>query len=77
MGANSFGPIEQSEFLERLGIETRAARLKAKAATPAAAAEIDTALSRLIGHGRTGMGTLFKAAAFAHPSAGVPPGFET
>ena len=34
MGANGFGPIEQSEFLRRLGIETRAATLKAKAARP-------------------------------------------
>jgi len=75
MGAKAFGPIEQSEFLRRLGIETRAAALKAKAA-PAAAADIDTALTRLIGHGRTGMGNLFKAAAYAHPNLGTPPGFE-
>ena len=27
-------------------------------------------------HGRTGMGTLFKAAAFAHRSIGAPPAFE-
>jgi NADH dehydrogenase [ubiquinone] 1 alpha subcomplex assembly factor 7 len=76
MGANGFGPIEQSLFLRRLGIETRAATLKAKASRTAVA-EIDAALARLIGHGRNGMGTLFKAAAFAHSSIGVPPGFET
>ena len=76
MGANGFGPIEQAEFLRRLGIETRAATLKAKAPSRAAAADIESALARLIGHGRTGMGTLFKIAAFAHPSVGVPPGFE-
>ena len=75
MGAVSFGPIDQSDFLQRLGIETRAAALKAKAA-PAAAADIETALARLIGHGRTGMGTLFKVAAYAHPNLGTPPGFE-
>jgi NADH dehydrogenase [ubiquinone] 1 alpha subcomplex assembly factor 7 len=74
MGAASFGPVEQSQFLQRLGIETRAAALKAKAA-PAAAAAVDIALARLTGHGRTGMGTLFKAAAFAHPQLGTPPGF--
>ena len=39
-------------------------------------AEIDLALARLIGHGRTAMGTLFKAASYAHPSLGAPPGFE-
>ena len=74
MGAVSFGPLEQADFLRRLGIETRAAALKAKA-TPAAAADIDTALARLIGHGRTGMGTLFKVAAYAHAKLGTPPGF--
>ena len=42
----------------------------------ARAADIDHALARLIGHGRTGMGALFKVAAFAHPSLGVPPGFD-
>ncbi len=75
MGAVSFGPLEQADFLRRLGIETRAATLKAKAA-PAGAADIDSALARLIGHGRTGMGTLFKAAAYAHANLGTPPGFE-
>jgi NADH dehydrogenase [ubiquinone] 1 alpha subcomplex assembly factor 7 len=74
MGAVSFGPVEQSEFLRRLGIEARAAALKAQA-TPAAAAGVDTALARLTGHGRTGMGTLFKSAAYAHPKLGTPPGF--
>ncbi|MEP7031886.1 MAG: class I SAM-dependent methyltransferase, partial [Pseudolabrys sp.] len=76
MGAIGFGPLDQSEFLRRLGIETRATALRAKAASRTAAAEIDSALARLTGHGRTGMGGLFKAAAFAHRSVGVPPGFE-
>jgi SAM-dependent MidA family methyltransferase len=76
MGANGFGPLDQREFLRRLGIETRAATLKSKA-TPAAAADIDAALLRLTGIGRTGMGLLFKAAAFAHRSLGVPPAFDT
>ena len=77
MGAHAFGPIEQSQFLHRLGIETRAAALKAKASSHAAVADIDAALARLIGRGRTGMGTLFKVAAFAQSSVGVPPGFES
>jgi SAM-dependent MidA family methyltransferase len=75
MGTNGFGPIEQAQFLRRLGIETRAGTLKAKA-TREVAAEIDMSLERLAGNNATGMGTLFKAAAFAHPSLGVPPGFE-
>lgn len=74
VGVKSFGPIEQSQFLRRLGIEQRAASLKAKAAR---ADDIDQALARLIGHNRTAMGELFKVVAFAHPSVGVPPGFES
>jgi len=73
MGARGFGPIEQSQFLRRLGIEQRATTLKAD---PARAGEIDEALARLIGQNRTAMGELFKVAAFAHPSVGVLPGFE-
>ena len=73
MGVASFGPIDQSEFLRGLGIEQRAASLKAKAAH---AADIDQALARLIGHNRAAMGELFKVVAFAHPSIGAPPGFE-
>jgi NADH dehydrogenase [ubiquinone] 1 alpha subcomplex assembly factor 7 len=75
MGATGFGPIEQSQFLRRLGIETRAAKLKAKAEGDAGA-DIDAALARLTGAGRTGMGALFKAAAFAHPSLDALPGFH-
>ena len=75
MGAQGFGPITQSQFLRRLGIEQRAIALKTKA-TPEQAADIDAALSRLIGEGQGSMGALFKAAAFAHPSNGAPPGFE-
>jgi SAM-dependent MidA family methyltransferase len=75
MGAKAFGPISQAELLRRLGIDTRAAALKA-GVPRAKAFEIDAALARLTGHGRTGMGRLFKAAAFAHPNIGTPPGFE-
>jgi NADH dehydrogenase [ubiquinone] 1 alpha subcomplex assembly factor 7 len=76
IGVNGFGPIDQSQLLRRLGIETRAAKLKARATPTAAAAEIDLALARLIGHGHSDMGVLFKAAAFAHPALGTPPAFE-
>ncbi len=76
MGANAYGPITQAQLLRRLGIETRAAKLKARA-TQQAAADIDKAFARLTGHGPGEMGGLFKAAAFSHPALGVPPGFET
>ena len=75
MGASVYGPVTQSQLLRRLGIMTRATSLKSKA-TAGVAADIDAALKRLISEGAAGMGVLFKAAAFAHPALGVPPGFE-
>lgn len=75
MGATVFGPIEQGAFLERLGIGTRATTLKANASR-AKAHEIDQALARLTGSGRTGMGSLFKVMALAHPTLGALPAFQ-
>jgi len=74
MGAEAYGPIVQARLLRRLGIETRAEALKTKA-SHATANDIDLALARLIGAGRSGMGMLFKAAAYTHPSFGTPPAF--
>ena len=45
-GAQVHGPVTQGDFLRRLGIAARAARLKANA-TPQQAADIDAALARL------------------------------
>ena len=75
MGTTVHGPIEQAIFLRRLGIETRAARLKTKA-SPDTAYQVDVALARLAGIGRTGMGSLFKVVACTHPSLPAPPAFE-
>ena len=75
MGVRGYGPVTQAEFLHRLGIKTRAAALKQNLSR-AKAADIDAALARLTGGGRTGMGSMFKASAFAHPKLGMPPGFE-
>jgi NADH dehydrogenase [ubiquinone] 1 alpha subcomplex assembly factor 7 len=69
-GAVAFGPLEQGDFLRRLGIEHRAAKLKADA-SPAVAVDIDAALARLTGSGPSQMGALFKAAAFAHTGFAV------
>jgi SAM-dependent MidA family methyltransferase len=74
MGAGVTGPIAQAEFLRNLGIEKRAASLKALV-TPEKAAEIDSAIKRLLGEGRAEMGSLFKAIGIAHPSLGILPGF--
>lgn len=73
-GARVWGPLPQGVWLRRLGIEARAARLKA--GTPARAAEIDTAVERLAGFRAGQMGALFKVIAIAHPRLPPPPGFE-
>jgi len=64
IGARAHGPVSQGEFLKRLGIEARAARLSAKAA-PEAAEDISAALQRLTGGGRGGMGSMFKVLAIS------------
>jgi SAM-dependent MidA family methyltransferase len=75
MGARVHGPIEQGELLRRLGIETRAAALKASLPKEKAGA-IDEALVRLTAREAEGMGGLFKAVAIADPEIGSLPGFE-
>jgi SAM-dependent MidA family methyltransferase len=74
MGARVHGPIRQREFLHRLGIERRAAALKA--AAPGKAATIESARARLLAEGPRGMGDLFKVIAIAAPKLGMLPGFE-
>ena len=73
-GAATHGPIAQGEFLRRLGIAQRAARLKAKA-SPEQAADIDAALARLTAADQ--MGELFKVMGVADPRLGALPGFDT
>jgi SAM-dependent MidA family methyltransferase len=66
-GAGAHGPVEQGEFLRRLGIEARAHALMAKAA-PAMAQEIAVALQRLTSSGRGGMGSMFKVLGVSNPA---------
>jgi SAM-dependent MidA family methyltransferase len=73
-GAATQGPLGQGEFLRRLGIEARAARLKATA-TPQQAADIAAALERLTAADQ--MGELFKVLGIADPKLGALPGFDT
>jgi SAM-dependent MidA family methyltransferase len=73
-GARVWGPLPQGVWLRRLGIDARAAQLKAGA--PALAAQIDAAVDRLAGSGPGQMGALFKVMAIAHPRLPPPPGFE-
>jgi len=71
-GADVWGPVLQGEFLEELGIHTRASQLK-RAATADQAEEIDTAVERLTEPGQ--MGTLFKVMAIGSPGMRAPVGF--
>ena len=73
-GAAPHGPLGQGEFLYRLGIAQRAARLQASA-TPQQAADIVAALARLTAPDQ--MGELFKVLAIADPRLGALPGFDT
>ncbi len=71
-GASAHGPLPQGEFLLRLGLDARAASLRARA-TPAQARDIDAARRRLLDARE--MGTLFKVVALTAPSQPPPPGF--
>jgi SAM-dependent MidA family methyltransferase len=66
LGAQVHGPVSQGEFLKRLGIETRAIGLMTKA-SPEVSEDISSALKRLIGGGRGGMGSMFKVLAVSEP----------
>ncbi|MEE8371516.1 MAG: SAM-dependent methyltransferase [Sphingomonadales bacterium] len=72
-GAKTSGPISQGDFLRRMGIELRAARLMA-AAEPDQRAEISSALQRLISD--QAMGAHFRVLAVTSEELGVPVGFE-
>jgi NADH dehydrogenase [ubiquinone] 1 alpha subcomplex assembly factor 7 len=69
------GPVTQRLFLMRLGIEQRARSLK-RGKNAEVSAQIDAAMNRLIGPD-PGMGELFKAMAFTHPSLPLLPGFDS
>ncbi|MGH6836115.1 MAG: class I SAM-dependent methyltransferase [Methylocella sp.] len=80
VGARAHGPVPQGEWLARLGIHERAAKLR-QAADAHQLAAIDSAVLRLAGGGHgssaTDMARLFKALAVTQPGVGIPPGFET
>jgi SAM-dependent MidA family methyltransferase len=75
IGSRVHGPVQQRDFLFRLGIDKRAATLKAGLARDKAL-EIDMALSRLTEPGAKGMGELFKVLAISDPRLVSVPGFE-
>jgi SAM-dependent MidA family methyltransferase len=71
-GARVVGPTDQRQWLQALGIETRAGALAR--ANPASAEEIQTAVHRLTDPDE--MGTLFKVMAFHAPDWPAPAGFQ-
>jgi NADH dehydrogenase [ubiquinone] 1 alpha subcomplex assembly factor 7 len=79
-GATIQGPVPQGDWLARLGLYERAAKLRERASGCQKAA-IDSALRRLAGewHGASAgnMARLFKVLAVIEPGLPVPPGFET
>jgi SAM-dependent MidA family methyltransferase len=74
LGARTHGPVPQGDFLRRLGIETRAVNLMAKA-TPETSEEVASALQRLVGGGRGGMGQMFKVLGVSEPNLTTLAGF--
>lgn len=66
LGARVHGPVTQGDFLKRLGIESRAATLMAKA-THEVSTDISGALKRLTEPGRGGMGSMFKVLGVSQP----------
>jgi SAM-dependent MidA family methyltransferase len=75
MGARVHGPTTQAKFLRRLGLEQRAAALRA-GAPPHYASTINAALARLTNEDRAGMGRLIKVIAFSGDKIESLPGLE-
>jgi NADH dehydrogenase [ubiquinone] 1 alpha subcomplex assembly factor 7 len=74
IGAAVHGPVAQGDFLRRLGIETRAASLMAKA-SPEVCEDIAGAMRRLVEGGTGGMGEIFKVMAISEPNLTMLAGF--
>jgi len=75
LGARVHGPVTQGEFLVRLGVETRALTLMAKASHEISE-DISGALQRLIGGSPGGMGQMFKVLAISEPRLASLAGFD-
>ena len=74
LGAGVHGPVPQGDFLKRLGIETRAVNLMAKA-TRETSEDVASALKRLVGGGSSGMGQMFKVLGISEPNITTLAGF--
>jgi NADH dehydrogenase [ubiquinone] 1 alpha subcomplex assembly factor 7 len=74
IGARTFGPIRQGDFLLSLGLKERASRLMQQADENQQKA-IMAAFERLTNRDKTGMGTLFKVIALTAAQSPDPAGF--
>jgi NADH dehydrogenase [ubiquinone] 1 alpha subcomplex assembly factor 7 len=74
LGGRVHGPVPQGDFLKRLGIETRAISLMAKASHEVSE-DVAGALKRLIGGGSSGMGQMFKVLGISEPNLTTLAGF--
>jgi NADH dehydrogenase [ubiquinone] 1 alpha subcomplex assembly factor 7 len=72
-GTDTFGPVAQGAFLQRLGAVTRLEALSA-GASPQQRQRLEAGLLRLLDPHQ--MGALFKVMALTSPGLRVPPGFE-
>jgi NADH dehydrogenase [ubiquinone] 1 alpha subcomplex assembly factor 7 len=70
-GVDAFGPVEQGEFLNALGVTLRGERLAS--ANPARQSEIREGIKRLTGADQ--MGSLFKVLALLPSGSPIPAGF--
>ncbi|MEM6748429.1 MAG: SAM-dependent methyltransferase [Pseudomonadota bacterium] len=68
------GPVRQADFLERLGLRERLARLEPAIEDETKRADFRKGALRLVD--REGMGELFKVMSISSPGASAPPGFE-
>jgi NADH dehydrogenase [ubiquinone] 1 alpha subcomplex assembly factor 7 len=75
-GARVHGPMEQGAWLKGVGIEARAAILRANAPL-SKRADIAAAVERLTGTGPDQMGSLFKVIGFSAPAITRLPGFTS
>jgi SAM-dependent MidA family methyltransferase len=75
VGARAHGPVTQGEFLKRLGIESRALTLMAKASHEVSE-DVAAALQRLTGTGRGAMGSMFKVLGISAAQYPALPGLD-
>lgn len=70
-----FGPVEQGDWLNSLGMAYRAEALVSQSKTVEEKKKIADSYLRLVGKGDGGMGTIYKFMAVLRPGAKVPVGF--